>query len=114
MLIPQAIKRRLDELCEKLDCLPPFLERIALTEEQIEEFDLPTRPTKRQGNTHAASFEGDSVELDALPPHELRSMVRDCIERHISERELEGLRAAKESERGLLKAWADRIEEDAV
>jgi hypothetical protein len=110
VLIPQTIERRLEELCEKLDCPPPSLERIALTEEQIEEFDLPTRPTKRQGNTHAASFEGDSVELDALPPDELRSMVRACIENHISERQLEVLREAEASERELLEAWADRVE----
>jgi len=50
VLIPQTIERRLNELCEKLDCNPPIVERIALTEEQIAEFDLPTRPTKRQGN----------------------------------------------------------------
>jgi hypothetical protein len=28
---------------------------------------LPTRPTKREGNRHADSFEGENVELDALP-----------------------------------------------
>jgi hypothetical protein len=57
---------------------------VALTEQQIAEFNLPTRPTKREGNRHAYGFAGDSVELDALPPHVLRDMVRDVIERHIS------------------------------
>jgi hypothetical protein len=114
VLIPKTIERRLEELCDKLGCDPPIFERVALTEEQVAEFDLPTRPTKRKGNSHAKQFEGDSVELDALPPAELRSMVRDCIERHISADQLAKLRVAEESERELLEVWADRIEEDAA
>src|SRR5262245_2430442 len=50
VLIPKTIERRLAEMCEALDCPPPIVERIALTEELIEEFNLPTRPTKRHGN----------------------------------------------------------------
>ena len=88
------------------------MERVALTEEQIAEFNLPTRPTKRDGNSHANTFEGESVELDALPPGILRDMVREVIERHISEHELETLRIAEDSERELLDAWADRVEID--
>jgi hypothetical protein len=38
--------------------------------------------------------------------------VREVIERHISKRDLRILRAAEDSERELLEAWADRIEED--
>jgi hypothetical protein len=53
VLIPQTIERRLDQLCERLDCLPPYFERVALTCEQIDQFNLPTRPTKRAGNSHA-------------------------------------------------------------
>jgi hypothetical protein len=109
VLIPQTIERRLDQLCEKFDCQPPIIERVALTEEQIEEFNLPTRPTKREGNTHAHNFEGESVELDALPANELRSMVREVIERHISDHQLTTLRVAEESERELLEAWANRV-----
>jgi hypothetical protein len=112
VLIPQSIERRLDEMCERLDCPPPVLKRVALTEAHIAEFDLPTRPTKRDGNTHARSFEGDSVELDALPPHVLRDMVREVIERHITPRDLEVLRVAEESERQLIKNWAATLKPD--
>jgi hypothetical protein len=110
VLIPKAIEHRLSQLCKKFDCRPPVIERVALTEEQIEEFDLPTRPTKREGNRHADHFEGDSVELDALPPEELRNLVCACIEQHISADELAVLRAAEESERELLTAWAERVD----
>jgi hypothetical protein len=87
VLIPQVIKRRLDELCERLDCPPPYVERVALTEEQIEE------------------FAGDSVELDALPPRDLRAMVTTVIESHISAAKTALLRIAEDSERELLRTW---------
>jgi hypothetical protein len=109
VLIPQTIERRLHQFCEKFHCQPPIIERVALTEEQIDEFNLPTRPTKREGNRHAHKFEGDSVELDALPSSELRSMVREVIGRHISDHQLTTLRVVEESERGLLEAWAGRV-----
>jgi hypothetical protein len=105
VLIPQTIERRLGEMCERLGCPPPSVERVALTETQITEFNLPTRPTKREGNRHAKEFEGDSVELDALPPRVLRDMVRETIEQHISPAMVNALRAAEKSERELLLAW---------
>jgi hypothetical protein len=105
--IPQTIERRLNQICEQLDCAPPIIERVALTGEHIAEHGLPTRPTKRAGNMHAKEFEGDSVELDALPPHVLRDMVRDVIERHISPHALEVLRAAEDSERDVIRRLID-------
>ena len=66
-LIPKSIASRLNEFCDKHDCPEPLVERVALTKSQIRQHRLPTRPTKREGNRHARSFEGDSVELDALP-----------------------------------------------
>jgi hypothetical protein len=112
VLIPKTIQTRLYEFCIGLGSRPPTVERVALTEEQIATFNLPTRPTKRDGNRHAQKFEGNSVELDALPSSELRSMVREVIERHISQQELQILRVAEDSERDLLEAWADRIEDE--
>jgi hypothetical protein len=63
-------------------------ERIAVTREQISDFDLPTRPTKRDGNTHAMDFQGESVEVDAIPVDVLQQLVRDAIERHINQRKI--------------------------
>jgi len=107
-LIPQVIESRMHWFCERADCQMPTVERYALTEEQIEEYRLPTRPTKRDGNSHAANFDGDSVELDALPSRVLRELVFDCIEGHISASDVAVLREAEESERELLKRWAKR------
>ncbi len=104
VLIPQTIERRLTQLCEQFDCAAPIVERVALTEQQIEEYRLPTRPTKRAGNSHAQTFAGDSVELDALPPRVLRDLVRNVIEKHISPAATMALREAEDSERELLRA----------
>jgi hypothetical protein len=108
-LIPQVIESRLTEFCDMYDCLfPPTVERIALTPEQVRRYRLPTRPTKRVGNSHAKGFEGRSTELDALPPNVLRDLVRNCIERHISAAQVEALRAAEESERTVIAKFAKR------
>jgi hypothetical protein len=80
-------------------------ERPAVTREQVEQWNLPTRPTK-QTDTRAKKFVGTSVELDAIPAHQLRQLVRECIERHVDQQQLTLLRAAEESERDLLKKWA--------
>jgi hypothetical protein len=77
---------------------------------RIEHHRLPTRPTKREGNTHAKSFEGNSVELDALPSSELRELVRECIEWHINPSALETLREAEQSEREILEQLAGQYE----
>jgi hypothetical protein len=104
VLIPKTIEKRLGEMCERLDCRPPIVERVALTEEQIAAYRLPTRPTKRDGNHHAKNFSGNSVELDALPPHVLRDLVRETITRHIPQDQVNALRVAEDSERELLRA----------
>ena len=108
VLIPQTIKRRLNEMCERLDCPAPYVERVALTKAQIRRCRLPTRPTKREGNRHANGFAGDSVELDALPPRILRDMVRTVIEQHILPAQTMALRQAEDSERELLRALRPR------
>jgi hypothetical protein len=80
-------------------------ERPAVTREQVERWNLPTRPTKMT-DTRAKKFTGTSVELDAIPASKLRELVRECIERHIDREQLAILRTAEESERELLERWA--------
>jgi hypothetical protein len=80
-------------------------ERPAVTRRQVEEWNLPTRPTKTT-DTRAKKFVGTSVELDAIAAHKLRHLVRTCIERHVDQDQLKVLRAAEESERKTLKKWA--------
>jgi hypothetical protein len=79
-------------------------ERPAVTREQVEQWNLPTRPTKMT-NTWAKKFTGTSVELDAIPAQQLRGLVRECIERHVDQEQLAVLRVAEESEREILINW---------
>jgi hypothetical protein len=77
-----------------------------VTRAQVEEWNLPTRPTKLT-DTRAKRFgSATSVELDAIPADKLRQLVRACIERHVDKHQLSILRVAEESERELLKKWA--------
>ena len=52
-----------------------YFERIAVTPEQIAEWDLPTRPTKAS-DTRSKNFGEISVELDAIEPNQLRAIVQ--------------------------------------
>jgi hypothetical protein len=76
-------------------------ERIAVTPEQIEHWDLPTRPTKAS-DTRAKGFGDISVELDAIEPNRLRQIVQRTIEQHLPRHQFKVLKAAEESEREII------------
>lgn len=76
--------------------------RIAVTPAQIVQWNLPTRPTKTT-DSRAKGFGDISVELDAIEPGLLRSIVRDAIEQHLPADQLAVLKAAEASERDLLQ-----------
>jgi hypothetical protein len=80
-------------------------QRVAVTEEQIEEWDLPTRPTKKS-DTRSGKFSGESVELDAIPAAKLRKLAADCIERHVNYHELSVLEKTEAEERRILRQLA--------
>lgn len=85
---------------------PCTVERVAVTEDQIARWDLPTRPTKTT-DSRSKGFAGDSVELDAIPPARLRALVRDCIERHIDPGPLARTRDIERLERASLADLVD-------
>jgi hypothetical protein len=75
-----------------------FFERLAVTEEQITRWDLPTRPTK-QTDSRARGFTGGSVEVDAIPANALRGLVHNAIVQHIDQRQLRITETYEQSER---------------
>jgi hypothetical protein len=77
-------------------------ERLAVTEAQIRELSLPTRPTKHT-DTRSSRFSGQSVEVDAIPAAQLRAIVRDAIEQHIDPNALHQTQVAEQSEREILR-----------
>jgi hypothetical protein len=78
---------------------PIAFKRLAVTEQQIRDWDLPTRPTK--ASSHSNGFVGESVELDAIPARLLRQLVRGAIERHIDRFALEQTKAQEQREQEL-------------
>ena len=101
----EKIEETLRELAPNAEI---YFERIAVTPEQIEAWNLPTRPTKKT-DTRAKSFGSElSVELDAIDPNVLRSLVQDAIERHLPAAQFEILKAAEESERKIISRLVRR------
>ncbi|MDT0263977.1 hypothetical protein [Jatrophihabitans lederbergiae] len=95
------------DFCDKVARFAPTADvtfsRIAVLPEQIEAWNLPTRPTKRT-DTRAAGFTGGSVEVDAIPPSQLRRLVEDAIVQHIDPHQLGITRMVEDAERSLLQA----------
>jgi hypothetical protein len=103
----ECIESDLREMTEGADIR---FERVAVTEEQIRRWNLPTRPTK-QTDTRARSFSSDrSVELDAIPPNTLRGLVKQVIERHMPRRRLKALMAQEERERSDITRMVNLIQ----
>lgn len=75
-----------------------IFERIAVTPAQIDEYELPTRPTKKS-DSRSKSFEGESVEVDAIPPTILRRLTKAAITQHINPEAYRLHQVAEQSER---------------
>ncbi len=99
-IIPEVIERELREHAPDAEI---HFERIAITEEQIREYDLPTKPPKK--STHSKNFTGGTVEIEALQVSDLLALVNDCIERHIDPHHLKITKVAERSERALLDGF---------
>lgn len=98
--ITKNVERRLREFAPQAEI---HFERIAVTKRQIEEWELPTRPTKAS-DSRARGFQGNSVEVDAIPPTRLRELVQGAIEQHINADQLAMIKVIEEEGRNTLKA----------
>jgi hypothetical protein len=101
----RVIQERLDEFTSGADIK---FERLAVTEDQIRRWTLPSRPTK-SSDTRAKDFEGESVELDAIPPDRLRDLVRNAILEHLPMTEFRRLMDIEAQERQQIAAMVRRM-----
>jgi hypothetical protein len=105
-------------------------ERVALSAEQIIELGLPTRPSKERDDSgrpipSAPAFRrlqerdlrrvrpdliGQSCELDALDPADLRGMVESRLARHLSAARLAELEAEEAAEKAEIMDIVDQLE----
>ena len=90
---------------------PIHFERLAVTEDQIYEWDLPTRPAKRtdpEAAKFAAEYGSEAVELDAIDPDQLKGLVDQAIESHVDPHAYAVEQAVEAEERRGLRALAGR------
>lgn len=104
VIIDRKIEETLREMAPDAEI---HFKRVAVLEHQIKTLGLPTRPTKKKG-THAKTFTGDSVEVDAIAPSELRQMAEFCIARHIDLKTYRRTRRAEMAERDTLAEMVAR------
>jgi 5S rRNA maturation endonuclease (ribonuclease M5) len=104
MGIAETVEERLAQMAYPADV---FVERIAATPQQIEEYELITQPVTRtdtRARKFIQRFGTETVELDAIPASEVRRLVRGTIERHMDPRRLAFLRMVEEEERDGIRA----------
>ena len=106
--IPRHIEKTLREFGADFT-----FEVMAVTEDQIRDFGLPTRPTKKS-DTRAKGWNKDSVELDAITPKALRELVEVCIVKHMDlkswNRVLETEKAERETLNNFFKQLGTRTQ----
>lgn len=74
--IVRHVRDSLQELAPEAEIT---VEELAVNPRQIIEYQLQTRPTKAT-DSRAKNFKGESVELDAIAPGELRAIAEEFIE----------------------------------
>lgn len=108
--IPRKVEAGLREFAPDAEI---SFERVAVTPEQIERWQLPTRPTKKT-DSRSKSFEGESVEVDAISSQDLRTLVRRCIDRHVDQEVLRRVQLIEKSEQATLLTYARLITSDGI
>ena len=105
VIIDRKVEEELRLHLDKKVCL--LFVRVAITKEQIEHYDLPTKPRKK---TDRRSPEVErTVEAEAMPPPLLRDLLRDSIEALLPPEALQAAKVAEESERAVLMQLADNL-----
>jgi hypothetical protein len=102
------IERNTEKRLRQFSNAEIHFKRIAVTDEQIRNWNLPTRPTK-SSDPRASRFQGESVEVDAIPVEQLRELTKNAIEEHLNKRSLEILEKIEEVERSQLTEFARKM-----
>jgi hypothetical protein len=70
--------------------------RLAVTQEQVDQYNLPTAPPKE---TDRRAFEGETVQAEALPPDVLMRILREAIEQRLDREAYEQVLAEEDAAR---------------
>lgn len=104
--IDRFVEKEIRELAPTADLR---FRRVAVLPEQIAQWELPTRPTKKT-DSRAKGFHGESIEVDAIRPSELRSLCRECITLHIDQEVYRSTLAVEKAEKETLLEMASSYE----
>jgi hypothetical protein len=102
--ISRNVCERINEFTTKTQVL---FKRVAVEPWQIEEWSLPSRPTKRSDSRAKDWCGGGSVEVDAIPPQRLKGIARECIQRHVPVGLMEQVKREEEAARNTLMELAE-------
>ena len=86
-------------------------ERVALTQEQVTQYDLPTAPPKKS-DTRSNNWHGETCQLEAMDPATLDQVVTAAVRRYVDIEQLRSIREAEKGERMQLVAEVTRNIED--
>lgn len=100
--IPRQVEQGIRRFAPEADIT---FERVAVNPDQIEELNLPTRPTKKT-DSRSKNFEGESVEVDAIEPARLRLIASECITQHIDPVAYRRMRDVEDAEKATINSIA--------
>lgn len=103
--ISRTVEKELRQFAPAADI---SFQRVAVTAEQIDLMNLPTRPTKKS-DSRSRNFEGESVEVDAIPPKDLKWICSNRITQHIDHDALVAMKTVEAAERRTLQAFAKNL-----
>ena len=103
-----SLREKLERFADE-EGIDLVFEQIAVTREQIADWNLPTREPKRKSAADKKWSHDFACELDAIPPDLLRDLVEAHINLHLPQDKLEVLKAAEESERDLIARLVRKI-----
>lgn len=104
--IDRFVEKQIREITPEVEL---HFTRVAVLPEQIDEYDLPTRPTKKT-DSRSKSFDGESVEVDAIAPDVLRQLCEDCITQHLDREAYDQLKRVEDAELQTLAAVIENLE----
>ncbi len=107
----QDIERYVEETLAEMDIPGIDFKRVAITREQIDEYDIPPAPAKTSDSRlegfvaeHGVAWQ---VELDAIEPRQLQVLIREAIAAHWDEEAGGSRRQELGRRRDTIQGWLD-------
>jgi hypothetical protein len=110
------ITERLAMFCHHHGYTAPIVKRIALTMDQIEEYNPPPNPAKisdSRATGYIDEYGDQSWELDALTPEVIEQLIRDNVEPFIDDDIMDEIKEQETKDKELLGKTSERWDEVA-